>query len=117
MAGWTQPWAWRNGLLTTLALAFMAWLLMLAGVIALQSRCDTVYSNQARPWLPGARSLCALSLQYLDHVTYYALRTEPALCTKHVAVLAPNCLNWHQRYCRHAAVPVQDAPCVKLHRY
>ena len=58
MAGWMQPWAWRNGLLTTLALAFLAWLLMLAGVIALQSRCDAVYSNQARLWLPGS-ALCA----------------------------------------------------------
>ena len=83
MAGWMQPWAWRNGLLTTLALAFLAWVLMLAGVIALQSRCDALYSNQARPRTRGAAPcvhtspFCVFLLLCVHHK---ALSLDPAPC-------------------------------------
>ena len=48
MATLSRPWAWRNSLLTTLLLALCAWLVWLAGLAALQARCNETGSPAVR---------------------------------------------------------------------
>ncbi len=48
MATFSRPWAWRNALLTTLRLALAAWVVMLAGLAALQANCSNTGSPAVR---------------------------------------------------------------------
>lgn len=48
MARLSRPWAWRGALLTTLLLALAAWVVMLAGLAALQANCSNTGSPAVR---------------------------------------------------------------------
>ena len=54
------PWAWRGALLTTLLLALAAWVVMLAGLAALQANCSNTGSPAVRLDLTQP---CSLSLK------------------------------------------------------
>ena len=79
--GFARPW-WRNSLVTTLALALAAWLVWLAGLAALQARCNETGSPAVRPLCHDANAdgPGASGLRAWPHCRRAATRPAPRRC-------------------------------------